>query len=134
MYGSLDVSTSALVAQRTRLNVISANIASQKAILKADGEYEPYRRRYTVFAAGDPSRGSSEGVHVKSIAIDGGPLRPVLDPDSPYADADGYVYYPNVDSIIESMNAMEATRAYEANITAIEATKSMMSVALQIIG
>ena len=134
MYGALDVSTSALIAQRTRLNVISANIASQKAILNADGEYEPYRRRYVVFAAGDPARGNRDGVHVKSIGIDRGPLRPALEPNSPYADEDGYVYYPNVNSIIETMNAMEATRAYEANITAIEATKSMMSVALQIIG
>ena len=134
MYGALDISTSALVAQRTRLNVISANVASQKAILNADGEYEPYRRRYVVFAVGDPARGSREGVHVQSIEIDPSPLRPVLEPGSPYADKDGYVYYPNVDPIIETMNAMEATRAYEANITAIEATKSMMSVALQIIG
>lgn len=134
MYGALDVSTSALVAQRTRLNVISANIASQKAILNAEGDYEPYRRRYVVFAAGDPATGSREGVHVGTIGIDRSPLRPVHDPDSPYADADGYVHYPNVDPIIETMNAMEATRAYEANITAIEATKSMMSVALQIIG
>ena len=133
MYGALDVSTSALVAQRTRLNVISANIASQKAILNADGEYEPYRRRYVVFAAGDPSRGSGEGVHVNRIGIDQGPLRPVHEPDSPYANEDGYVFYPNVNPIVEQMNAMEATRAYEANITAIEATKSMITVALQIV-
>lgn len=133
MYGALDVSTSALVAERTRLDVIAANIANANAILNAEGEYDPYRRRFSVFAAGDPAHGSPNGVHVASIEADGGPLRPVLEPGSPYADADGYVYYPNVNPVMEQMNAMEAARAYEANITAVETTKSIMSVALQII-
>ena len=133
MYGALDISTSGLIAQRTRLNVITANLVNSKSILNANDEYEPYRRRFAVFAPGDPARGSANGVHVASIEIDRGPLRPVLEAGSPFADADGYVYYPNVDPVIEQMNAMEAQRAYEANITAIEATKSMFSVALQII-
>ncbi len=133
MYGSLDISTSALVAQRTRLNIVAANVANSQTILNADGEYDPYRRRFAVFATGDPSTGSTQGVHVAEIRIDQGPLRPVLEPGSPFADERGYVYYPNVQPVIEQMNAMEAARAYEANITAIEATKSMFSVALQII-
>ena len=133
MYGTLDISSSALVAQRTRLNVIAANIANSKAILNEAGEYDPYRRRFAVFAPGDPQRGEPGGVHVAAIQSDPSPLRPAFEPGSPYADEDGYVYYPNVDPVIESMNAMEATRAYEANITAIEATKSMFSIALQII-
>ena len=133
MYGSLDISTSALVAQRTRLNVVAANVANSRSILNAAGEYEPYRRRFAVFATGDPSRAMTDGVHVAEIGIDQGPLRPVLEPGSPYADADGYVYYPNIDPVVEQMNAMEATRAYEANITALEATKSMFSIALQIL-
>ena len=58
---------------------------------------------------------------------------PKYQPGSPFADTDGYVEYPNVDSVLEQMNALEASRAYEANITAIEATKSMISVALQIL-
>lgn len=133
MYGSLDISTSALVAQRTRLNIVAANVANARNILNAQGEYDPYRRRFAVFGSGDPATGSPQGVHVADIGIDQGPLRPVLEPGSPYADEDGYVYYPNVDPVIEQMNAMEASRAYEANISALEATKSMFSVALQII-
>ena len=133
MYGALDISTSALVAQRTRLNVITANIANQRSILNAAGEYEPYRRRYAVFAPGNPARGSEQGVHVAAIETDGGALLPKLEPGSPYADEDGYVRYPNVDPVIEQMNAMEAQRAYEANITAVEATKSMFSVALRLL-
>lgn len=133
MYGALDISTSALVAQRTRLEISAANIANAQAILNADGEYEPYRRRFAVFAPGDPQSGSPLGVHVASIDVDQGPLLPRLEPGNPYADEDGYVYYPNVDPVIENMNAMEATRAYEASIAAIEATKSMLGVALQIL-
>ena len=133
MYGSLDISTSGLVAQRTRLNIVAANVANARNILNAQDEYDPYRRRFAVFGSGDPAGGSAQGVHVADIRIDEGPLRPVLEPGSPYADEDGYVYYPNVDPVIEQMNAMEAARAYEANISALEATKSMFSVALQII-
>ncbi len=133
MYGSLDISTSGLIAQRTRLNIVAANVANARNILNAQGEYDPYRRRFAVFASGDPAVGSAQGVHVADIGIDEGPLRPVLEAGSPYADEDGYVYYPNVEPVIEQMNAMEAARAYEANISALEATKSMFSVALQII-
>ena len=133
MYGSLDISTSGLIAQRTRLNIVAANVANARAVLNAQNEYDPYRRRFAVFGSGDPAGGSALGVHVAEIRLDEGPLRPVLEPGSRFADEDGYVYYPNVDPVIEAMNAMEAARAYEANISAIEATKSMFSVALQII-
>ncbi len=133
MYGALDISTSALVAQRTRLNVIAANIANQKTVLNENDEYAPYRRRYVVLGQGDPAHGQTEGVHVASIEIDDSPLNRRYEPGSPFADAEGYVLYPNVNPVIETMDAMLAVRAYEANITAIEATKSMMSVALRII-
>ena len=133
MYGTLDVSTSGLVANRVRLEAISANIAGKDAILNAGGEYEPFRRRIALLASGDPSRASEQGVHVAAIALDDGPLRMVYEPESEFADADGYVGYPNIDIVVEQMNAMEAQRSYEANITAIEATKSMISVALQML-
>jgi flagellar basal-body rod protein FlgC len=132
MYGSLDISTSGLIAQRTRLTVISDNVANAKTILNADGEYEPYRRRSVTLAPGDPA-GGQEGVHVASIELDEAPLARRYEPGSPYADAGGYVLYPNVDPLVEQTNAIEAMRAYEANIAAAEATKSMMSVALQML-
>ena len=133
MYGALDISTSALVVQRTRLNVIAANIANQKTVLNENDEYAPYRRRYVVLGQGDPAHGQTEGVHVASIEIDDSPLNRRYEPGSPFADTEGYVSYPNVNPVIETMDAMLAVRAYEANITAIEATKSMMSVALRLI-
>lgn len=139
MYGALDTSTSALVANRTWLNVISANLANKDALLNEAGEYDPYRRRFPVFmaAAQDDAAaiadGALGGVHVGSIEIDDSPLLKRYEPGSPFADKDGYVEYPNVNSIVEQTNAMVAARSYEANITAAEATKSMITVALQLL-
>ena len=133
MYGALDISTSGLVAQRTRLTIISNNLANRDTLLDENGAYAPYRRQYAVFSpAGsveDPA-----GVRVATIEEDPGPLRMKYEPGSPWANEDGYVGYPNVHSIVESMDAMEASRAYEANISAAEATKSMITVALQLLG
>ena len=133
MFGSLDISTSGLIANRVRLEAISANIANANAIKNEAGEYEPFQRRVVMLSSGDPSSDSNQGVHVASIDLDDGPLRMVYEPGSPFANADGYVGYPNINIVTEQMNAMEAQRSYEANITAIEATKSMMSVALQML-
>jgi flagellar basal-body rod protein FlgC len=133
MYGSLDISTSALVANRVRMDVISANIAGANTLVNDQGEYEPFRRRIATLGAGDPAHGSAEGVHVASIELDNSELTMKYEPGSPFADASGYVGYPNVNIVTEQMNAMEAARSYEANIMAVEATKSMMSVALQMI-
>lgn len=133
MFGSLNISTSGLVAARTRLDAISANIAGADALTNEKGEYEPFRRRIVSIATGDPATGSELGVHVSSITQDLAPLNQKYEPDSPFADANGYVGYPNVNIVTEQMNAMEAARSYEANIMAIEAGKSMMTLALQIL-
>lgn len=142
MYGTLDISVSGMVAQRTRINTIAANIANIDAILNDKGEAVPYQRRIAAFMPGDPSASTSEGrelgVHIGEIAIDDSEPRKVWDPTSPYArpqgepDA-GYVYYPNIDPMTEMIDGLEAQRAYEANIAAAEATKSMMAQALRLI-
>ncbi|TVQ54597.1 MAG: flagellar basal body rod protein FlgC [Phycisphaerales bacterium] len=134
MLGSLDISTSGLIAQRTRLNVVAANVANKDTILNENGEYEPFRRRIAHLAAGDPSRGEPMGVHVSNIELDDGTPMLKYEPGSPFADENGYVGYPNINPVVEQMNAMEAARSYEANIAAIEATKSMTSIALQLLG
>lgn len=133
MYGVLDISTSGLVAQRTRMTVIAQNQANRNTLLNAEGEYEPYRRRITVFAPGDPASGTGEGVRVKEIREDPAPLQARYEPGSPFADADGYVHYPNVNSVIEQMDAMEAQRAYDANIAVAEGTKAIMESVLRLI-
>jgi len=134
MFGALNVSTSGLIAQRTRINVIAANLANQNSITNPQGEYETYRRRIPIFSPGDPATASKDGVHVRSIKLDDAPLRAKHEPDHPFADKDGYVYYPNINSTTEQINAMEAMRAYEANINAAEATKTMISQTLRLMG
>ncbi len=137
MYGALDISTSGMVAQRTRMTAIAANIANANTLVDAQGNYSPYRRRAVMFAPGDPSAasqgGRSMGVHVAGVEIDGSPLVPKYEPTSPYADEDGYVMTPNINPIIEQINAMETARAYEANVVAAETTKTMMAQALRLL-
>lgn len=142
MFGSLDISTSGMIAQRERMASIAANIANRNTILDADGNVNPYRRRMVHFAPGDPgastAEGRSMGVHVARIEIDQSDFNYEWDPTNPYAFKDGahagYVPSPNVNSVVEQINAMEASRAYEANVVAAEATKTMLAQALRILG
>ncbi len=133
MFGSLDISASGLVAQRTRLEVTAANLANKDAIYDAKGNYSPFRRRIAILSAGDPDGGNALGAHVREIKLDSNPFRMVHDPDHPAADKDGYVKYPNIDSANEMVNALDASRAYEANIAAAEATKTMIQSSLRLL-
>jgi flagellar basal-body rod protein FlgC len=141
MYGALDISTSGMIAQRTRLETISANLANKDSILDATGKVNPYRARTVYFAPGDPSartpEGQRMGVHIARIGINRSPLDEHWDPDSPFAYKSGpragYVPESNVKPVIEQINAIDASRAYEANIAAAEATKAMMAQALRLI-
>ena len=120
-----------MIAQRTRLDVISANIANKNTMLDAEGNYSPYRRRIAYFAEGNPgargASGEAMGVHVRSIGLDEAPFRMRYAPDNPYADEAGYIREPNIDTTTEQIDAMEAVRAYEANVAAAEAMKSMVN-------
>lgn len=138
MYGVLDISTSGLIAQRIRLSAISSNIANRDTLLNAQGEYDPYRRREVIFEPGDPTaktaQGQAMGVHVAEISINEHALRQRWDPGSPYdTDGDGYIQVPDIDPVFEQVNAMEAVRAYEANIAAADATKQMVAQALRLL-
>lgn len=138
MYGSLDISTSGMVAQRIRLTAISANLANQNTLENARGEYEPYRRREVMFATGNPNAiskaGRALGVQVARIHINQDALRWKHDPGNPHdTDGDGYIQVPDINSTLEQINAMDAVRAYEANVMAADATKSMMAQALRLL-
>ncbi|MCX5661828.1 MAG: flagellar basal body rod protein FlgC [Planctomycetota bacterium] len=133
MFGLLDVSASGLVAQRTRLEVATSNMVNRDAIVDAKGNYNPFRRRVAIMAAGDPESGNAQGVHIAEIKLDQSPFRKLYQPESPYADKEGNVSYPNIDPSIEMINALDASRAYEANIAAAEATKSMYQSSLRLI-
>jgi flagellar basal-body rod protein FlgC len=134
MFGSLDTSTSALVANRIRMETVAANLANAHTITNEAGENIPFRRRIAVLQAGDPASGRDQGVHVREIELDPAPFMKEFKPDHPLADADGYIKKPNINSIMEQINAMEISRAYEANLQAAEATKSMMQSALRLLG
>ncbi len=145
MFGSLEISTSGMIAQRTRLEVASANIANQSSVLDAQGRVNPYQRRFAVLAAGSGAGGggvgaenAALGVRVAQIGIDRTPARPrSFDPDHPLSFKSGpfkgYVAETNINSTMEQINAMEAVRAYEANVAAAEVTKQMTSVALRLL-
>ena len=129
MIRPIDISTSALVAQRVRINTIASNIANVSSTRNAEGESDPYVRKRVIFQAGIPQKDTTLGVHVSEIqdALPGtpgaDPFRLVYEPGHPDADALGYVRYPNIDLTKEYVNALEASRAYEANIQAIEIAK-----------
>jgi len=133
----MDVSTSGLVAQRIRMDVIAGNIANAFTTADAAGRPNPYRRRVAVFAVGDPSRGrGAPGVHVQRIEQDPSEFRLEYDPGHPHAmrsgPLKGYVRYPNVDLATEMVNAVEAARAYEANVAAFEVSKTMLTQSLKL--
>jgi flagellar basal-body rod protein FlgC len=133
MFGAFDISASGLGAQRVRLETIASNIANVDSILGPDGKPAPYRRLFPVFQA-QRSGDAGAGVGVTSIQEDTTPFTMKYEPwNTAAADARGYVKYPNVDLSTEYVNALETTRAYEANVTAIETTKAMMSATLRLI-
>jgi flagellar basal-body rod protein FlgC len=143
MYGALDISVSGMVAQRVRMDTIAANLANLNTILDENGEANPYQRRFAEFMPGDPAASTRDaralGVHVREIGIDDRTEpRKVWDPTNTHAKPQGhpdagYVYFPSIDPVTEEINGLEAQRAYEANVTAAEATKSILAQALRMI-
>jgi flagellar basal-body rod protein FlgC len=142
-FNSLDIGASGLTAQRVRMDTISQNIANVNTTRTEDGT--PYRRRDVLFEARTDSSSFSsilsnasnklsdgQGVRVTKIVEDSSDFKKVYDPGHPDADADGYVSMPNVDVVTEMVNMISATRSYEANVTSINATKSMALKALEI--
>ena len=138
---SLDISASGLTAQRLRMDVISENIANIDTTRTAEGG--PYRRRYVIFQQQDSQpfsevlsntmgRAGGSGVKVAQIADDESPFILKYDPTNPDANQYGYVQMPNVDLTTEMVDMMSATRSYEANVTAVNATKSMAMTAMEI--
>ncbi|HHW47993.1 MAG TPA: flagellar basal body rod protein FlgC [Clostridiaceae bacterium] len=142
-FSSLDISASGLTAQRLRMDTISQNIANINTTRTENGT--PYRRRVVIFEERNADVPFSDyltessrekyigkGVRVSRIVEDSTPFKRIYDPGHPDADENGYVLMPNVDIITEMVNMISATRAYEANVTSINTTKSMAMKALEI--
>jgi len=131
MLGALDISASALQAERIRMNTIAQNVANASTTRDAFGRPIPYRRKEVLFAAARDLKGNP-GVRVVDIVEDPRPFRRVWDPAHPDA-VNGYVRYPNVNVVEEMVDMIMASRAYEANVTAMELTKSMAAATLRLL-
>jgi flagellar basal-body rod protein FlgC len=140
-FTAMDVSSSAMSAERTRMNLISSNLANANSTKTAEGG--PYKRKDAVFSAvpvgqtfdsalNKAAENVPEGVAVVQITEDQNPPRLQYDPSHPDADPQGYVAYPNVNVVEEMADMIAATRAYEANVTATQAAKSMALKTLEI--
>ena len=131
MFDMLDIGASGLLAQRTRMDTIAGNVANLNTTRNEKGEPIPYRRRIAMFQAGAKNGGA--GVHVSSIDMDPSPFQMRYEPGSKLANKDGYVAYPNIDLSIEYVNMLEASRAYDANVTMMETSKAMLNSSLRLI-
>lgn len=134
-FGLMDIAASGLSAQRLRMETVASNLANAGTTRTPEGG--PYRRRDVVFAAtATPFRDALDGalrqVSVVNVVEDASPPRMRFEPGHPDADAQGFVAYPNVDPVVEMVNLLGAARAYEANVTVLEATKNLMLRALEI--
>lgn len=137
----MNVSASGMTAQRLRLDIISQNIANVNTTRDENGD--AYRRKTVVFSEKDitpfgdillkTAGNVGNGVKVTQIVEDtDSEMRKVYDPSHPDADEDGYVTYPNVNIVQEMTDMIDATRSYEANVTAFNATKNMALKGLEV--
>ena len=138
MFRALDISTSGLVAQRQRMNTVAENIANAQTTRNEKGEPSPYQRRLIRFhekkadrADGEGTRGSAVGFEIETDETT--KPRVVYSPGHPDADEAGYLKMPAVDLVTEFVNALEASRAYEANVTALEMTKNLSRLSMRIL-
>jgi len=145
MFDALDVSATGLTAERLRMDVTAENLANAQTTRGADGQ--PYRRKEVVLseissggfgsqlakAIGAGAGASAGGVEVTAITQDQTPGKLVYDPGHPDADAKGYVRMPNVDTVAEMVDLISSSRAYEANVTAMNAAKQMFSKTLDLL-
>jgi flagellar basal-body rod protein FlgC len=144
IFDSMDIAGSALSAERLRMDVTAENLANANTTRGVNGQ--PYRRKVVVLEQQQPKRDFSTelasqmqrgsapaGVQVAAVANDTTPNRRIYDPSHPDADAQGYVSMPNVDSVTEMVDLISASRSYEANVTAMQAAKTMFTKTLELL-
>ena len=146
MFTSFDINASGMTAQRYRMDIISENVANANTTRTQDGT--PYRRKvvtfeqkgataktFSSFLGQASNRYDGQGVRVRKVSEDTWTqMNMVYDPSHPDADENGYVTYPNVNIVTEMTNLIDASRSYEANATAFNASKSMAMKGLEISG
>jgi flagellar basal-body rod protein FlgC len=144
IFKAIRISSSGLSAERLRMDTIASNIANANTTrtVNPDGtKGGPYRRKIALFQENldtemdklsDGTTFGGNGIKAVGIAEDDAPFKRVYDPTHPDADTEGYVELPNVDILSEMVDLIAATRAYEANVTAVNASKNMALKALEI--
>ncbi|HWB54635.1 MAG TPA: flagellar basal body rod protein FlgC [Tepidisphaeraceae bacterium] len=133
MFDTLDVGASGLTAERVRMDTIAGNVANIDTFRTNGPGSGPYQRRFVILQQGGADGANGPGVHVEKIGVDTTPGRKEYDPSHPFAGPDGYVRYPNVDLAVETVNMLEASRAYDADVSMMETTKSMITSSLRIL-
>lgn len=141
LFGVLDISSSALKAERQRAEVVAANLANAETTRTPEGG--PYQRKHVEFSSAAQRFGnllqaglgsqSAQGVAVRDVVADSAPPLKRYEPGHPDADADGYVAYPAINPVEEMVDLMGATRAYGLNASAVTATKQMIQQSLEIL-
>jgi len=129
---SLKIAASGLHAQNARMRVIAENIANADSAGKTPGE-DPYRRRIPTFKAVMDDEAGGKVVKIGRLAYDQSDFQTRYEPGHPAADEAGYVKYPNVNSLIESMDMREAQRTYEANLNVVTVTRQMLGQTINIL-
>lgn len=147
LFDAMDISASGMTAERYKMDIIANNIANVNTTSTVSGE--PYKRQLALIGPkwdgegavpvadfGDELKNQLGGVEVQGVIEDSAPLKPVYDPNHPNAMKDGpykgYVMMPNVDIIMEMTSMIQASRAFEANASAIESAKQMATKSLEI--
>ena len=129
---ALNVSATGMDAQTTRLRVIAENIANQDTTGSSPGA-DPYRRKTITFESTVDQAAGVQTVQVKNIGVDSSDLPQRYDPANPAANAQGYVKLPNVNTFIEVMDMREAERSYSANLSVMQATRSMLNKTIDLL-
>jgi flagellar basal-body rod protein FlgC len=132
LFKIFDISGSAVSSQSQRLNVVASNLANVDTVAGPDGK--SYKARQVTFQTvmmGTPDGTPGAGVKVAGVSEDQSPGRRVHDPNSPSADADGYVTYSNVNAVDEMVNMISASRSYQNNIEVMNTAKNLLMKTLQ---
>jgi flagellar basal-body rod protein FlgC len=142
MFDAIDISASGLTAERLRMDVTAENLANAQSTRTPEGG--PYRRKTVIlqqasgggFAgalAGALGGSEPRGVEAVGVVPDNTPLRQVYDPGNPEANANGYVTMPNVNPVTEMTDLIDASRAYQANVTALQTTKTAFTKTIELL-
>ena len=143
LFGVLDISSSALTAERERAEIVASNMANAETTSTPGGG--PYKRQLVVFGTARPGQGQfaetlsrfgdlhARGVKVEHVIQDTAPPIRRYEPGHPDADADGYVAFPDINPAQEMVDLMGSAQAYQLNVSAVQATKSMISETIQIL-